>query len=31
MVLRTARQGSSAGQRFWGCARFPKCRETRPA
>jgi restriction system protein len=30
MVLRTVRQGSSAGQRFWGCARFPHCRETRP-
>jgi restriction system protein len=29
MVLRMARQGSSAGQRFWGCARFPHCRETR--
>lgn len=29
MVLRTARRGASAGQRFWGCARFPRCQETR--
>ena len=31
MVLRTARRGPSAGQPFWGCSRFPQCRETRPA
>jgi len=27
-ILRTARQGRSAGKQFWGCARFPKCRGT---
>ena len=26
MVLRTARQGSNAGNQFWGCSAFPKCR-----
>lgn len=26
MVLRTARSGSSAGNRFWGCSTYPKCR-----
>ena len=26
MVLRTARKGNNAGQRFWGCSGFPKCR-----
>jgi len=30
MVLRTARQGKRAGQRFWSCSRFPDCRGTRP-
>jgi restriction system protein len=25
MLLRTARQGSMTGQRFWGCASFPDC------
>lgn len=29
MRLRTARRGPSAGSRFWGCSRFPKCRGTR--
>jgi restriction system protein len=29
MVLRTARTGQQAGSRFWGCARYPKCRGTR--
>ena len=31
MVLRTARQGSNAGNSFWGCSTFPKCRGIRPA
>lgn len=26
MVLRTARQGRSAGKQFWGCEGFPGCR-----
>lgn len=26
MVLRKARSGSHAGQEFWGCITFPKCR-----
>jgi hypothetical protein len=26
LVLRTARSGSRAGQQFWGCSTFPKCR-----
>jgi restriction system protein len=26
MVLRTAKKGSYAGQRFWGCSDFPRCR-----
>lgn len=30
MVQRTARQGQSAGNTFWGCAQFPNCRGTRP-
>ena len=30
MVLRTAGKGRNAGQQFWGCSRFPKCRGTRP-
>ena len=28
LVLRTARKGSSAGNRFWGCTAFPECRYT---
>jgi restriction system protein len=31
MVLRIARKGDTAGQDFWGCTRFPKCRGTRHA
>jgi len=31
MVLRQARQGSRAGQPFWGCRQFPKCRGVRQA
>jgi hypothetical protein len=30
MVLRTARKGKSAGNHFWGCSNFPKCRSTLP-
>ncbi|BCX89882.1 restriction system protein [Methylomarinovum tepidoasis] len=30
MVERTARKGPRAGESFWGCSRFPKCRGTRP-
>ena len=26
MVLRKARSGKNAGQQFWGCSAFPKCR-----
>lgn len=26
MIKRKARQGTRAGQEFWGCSRFPKCR-----
>ncbi len=25
MLLRTARKGMSAGHKFWGCSRFPRC------
>ena len=28
MVLRTARNGPSAGSKFWGCSTYPKCRHT---
>jgi restriction system protein len=28
MVLRTAQRGSQAGQQFWGCSQFPRCRGT---
>ena len=27
MVLRTAKHGSTAGEKFWGCPNFPGCRE----
>lgn len=30
MVKREARRGSKAGQWFWGCTTYPKCRGTRP-
>ena len=30
MVLRTAKKGQNAGQQFWGCSAFPKCRSTKP-
>ena len=26
MVLRTAKKGANAGNEFWGCSQFPKCR-----
>lgn len=26
MVLRTAAKGTNAGQQFWGCSKYPKCR-----
>jgi restriction system protein len=28
MVLRTAKRGSRVGSSFWGCAQYPKCRQT---
>jgi len=31
MVLSTARRGSGAGQRFFGCTRYPQCRGTLPS
>jgi restriction system protein len=30
MRLRTARKGQGAGQAFWGCSAYPKCKGTRP-
>ena len=30
MIRRTARQGRNAGQAFWGCETFPRCRATTP-
>ena len=30
MVLRTAKKGPNAGEKFWGCSAFPKCRSTKP-
>ena len=29
MVLREARRGPHAGEKFWGCVNYPKCRGTR--
>ena len=29
MVMRTAKRGSNAGSRFWGCSKYPECRGTR--
>ena len=29
MVLRTAARGSNAGNRFWGCSKYPQCRGIR--
>jgi restriction system protein len=28
MVLRTAKKGAKVGSSFWGCAQYPKCRQT---
>lgn len=28
MLVRTAKKGSYAGNKFWGCSNFPKCRKT---
>jgi len=30
MIRRTARKGPTAGQAFWGCETYPKCRATAP-
>jgi ATP-dependent DNA helicase RecQ len=30
MVLRTARRGSNAGNRFYGCSNYPRCKGTLP-
>lgn len=30
MILRTAKKGSSVGQQFWGCSKFPHCRAIKP-
>jgi len=30
MVLRTAKKGPNAGEKFWGCSNFPKCKATKP-
>jgi restriction system protein len=31
MLRRTAKRGAHAGNAFWGCSSYPRCRETRPA
>lgn len=30
MVLRTASRGRNAGNKFWGCSRYPQCKGTKP-
>ena len=30
MAVRTARKGIRAGAQFWGCAKYPECKGTRP-
>lgn len=30
MVLRVARQGKKAGEKFWGCSKYPACRSVIP-
>ena len=30
MVQRTARRGTNAGSKFWGCSSYPRCKGTRP-
>jgi len=27
MILRTAKRGANAGNQFWGCSNYPKCRQ----
>ena len=29
MIERTAKKGANAGNRFWGCSTYPKCRGVR--
>jgi restriction system protein len=29
MVVRTAKKGPNAGEKFWGCSTYPKCRGTK--
>lgn len=31
MLLRTARSGANAGNNFWGCRNYPRCRNVLPA
>ncbi|MFH1535055.1 MAG: RecQ family ATP-dependent DNA helicase [Patescibacteria group bacterium] len=31
MVLRTARRGRNAGNQFWGCSNYPRCKHTMDA
>lgn len=30
MILRTASRGGRAGEQFWGCPNYPRCRQTLP-
>lgn len=30
MILRTARHGTNAGNQFWGCSNYPRCRSILP-
>lgn len=30
MLLRTAKKGTNAGEKFWGCSAYPKCHTTKP-
>ena len=31
MILRTSKRGTNAGNQFWGCSTYPKCKGTRKA
>ena len=31
MILRSAKRGAHAGDQFWGCTNYPKCRKIMPA
>ena len=31
MVMRSAKKGSTAGNAFWGCSNYPRCKGTRAA